>query len=131
MKKEKQIKVLIVKPMEIPYVTVLENELATFQGEVGGYIECLNLSNRVAIICNEEGKIDRLPLNRALYTPNGEMFDIVAGTFIIAGDDYESGEFVSLTDEEIEHYTDKFYHPEVFVRIGESIEAIKVPVDEE
>ena len=41
------------------------------------------LKSRVAVICNEEGKLESLPLNRALRDENGEIYDIVAGTFLV------------------------------------------------
>ena len=32
---------------------------------------------------NEEGKLDGLPLNRALRDDNGEIYDVVAGSFLV------------------------------------------------
>ena len=56
----------------------------------------------VSIICNEEGKILGLPLNRDIG------HDIIAGTFIIAGNDDSTGEFISLTNEQKEKYKNIF-----------------------
>lgn len=58
--------------------------------------------DEVVIICNEEGKIQHLDFNRDIG------HDIIAGTFIIAGEDYENGEFKSLTDEQVEKYKKRF-----------------------
>ena len=33
-------------------------------------------------ICNEDGKLDGLPLNRALRDADGDIYDIVAGIFL-------------------------------------------------
>lgn len=82
----------------------------------------------VAIICNEEGKIDRLPLNRALYTEDGEMFDITAGNIMIVGLGEE--DFASLQGELLEKYLEKFKHPESFIKIGDDILAIKLPEEQ-
>ena len=49
--------------------------------------------DEVILICNEEAKLDDLPYNRDIG------YDIISGTFIIAGDDYENGDFKSLTEE--------------------------------
>lgn len=98
------INVLIVEPNELPYEKEIPNTLEAKQEIVGGYIECTSIldDDSVSIICNEEGKINGLPLNRYIG------HDIIAGTFIIAGDDYENGEFKSLTDEQIKKYKERF-----------------------
>ena len=98
------INVLIVEPFELPYEKEIPNTLEAKQKIVGGHIECTCLldDDSVSIICNEEGKIRGLPLNRDIG------HDIIAGTFIIAGDDYENGEFISLTNEQIEKYKERF-----------------------
>lgn len=126
--KEQEIKVIIAEPMKAPRVEVIKNELETLQGIVGGYIEIAHLDNddNVCIIVNEEGKINRLPLNRGLYNRHGHLFDIVAGTMIIAGDDYESGEFISLTDEQEAQYMKQFKFPQTFIKMGEEI--IGIPI---
>lgn len=98
------IDVLIVEPNKLPYEKTIENTLEAKQEIVGGLIECIGLlkDSEVSIICNEEGKIFGLPLNRDIG------HDIIAGTFIIAGVDYESGEFISLTEEQKERYKNIF-----------------------
>jgi len=58
--------------------------------------------DNVSLICNEEGKLDGLPLNRDIG------YDIIAGPFIIAGDDFENGDFISLTEAQIEKYKKRF-----------------------
>ena len=120
-KKEKEIRVLIVEYDKEPVEKVIKNELETLQEIVGGYIECLPLDDETTIICNEEGKINGLPLNRPLYTDDGKLYDIIAGTFIISGDDIKNGEFVSLSDKQLNKYKDQFLHPKFYVKIGESI----------
>ena len=39
----------------------------------------------MALICNEEGKLMGLPLNRALFDDDGHIYDIVSGNFLIVG----------------------------------------------
>lgn len=52
------------------------------QAMVGGDIEVTYpFEDEVAIILNESGKINGLPLNRAIYTEDGDMQDIYAGDF--------------------------------------------------
>lgn len=129
MKKEPVITVLKVEPGKVPEIIQIKNELEEMQALVGGYIEVLALEAGVSIVCNEEGKINRLPLNRALRTEEGEIWEIIAGTFFIAGDDLSIGEFVSLTDEQVNFYKEKFYYPEVVYMMGGQIVSKKVPTE--
>lgn len=115
MEKETKIKVLIVEPMKKPRVAEIENTLATEQKIVEGYIEaCYPFDDEIAIICNEEGKLKGLPLNRAIYSENGELIEIIAGTFIIASAPIESENFESLSEEQIKKYQEMFLVPESF-----------------
>ena len=97
MKKEAVIKILKVEPDKAPQVIEIPNKLEEMQKIVGGYIEVFPLADDVAIVCNEEGKINGLKPNRPIYY-DGKIVDIIVGTFFIAGDDISIGEFVSLTD---------------------------------
>lgn len=97
----KKIKCLLVKPNEEPEVVEVENTLKALQGIVNGYIQAVPLSKTSDLICNEEGKLLGLEPNR----PVGD--DLIMGNFIIVGND-GSGEFVSLSEENIEKYKSKF-----------------------
>ena len=101
---EKRIRCLLVEPHDLPKEIEIDNTLEAKQKIVGGYIECVYLPNdeEVVIICNEEGKINGLKLNRDIG------HDIIAGPFLIVGDDYENGNFKSLTDEQIMKYKIRF-----------------------
>lgn len=123
MKKGPVIKVLKVEPDKAPELIEMENKLEAMQAIVGGYIEVFPLADDAAIVCNEEGKINGLELNRPIYH-NGEMVEIIAGTFFIAGDDISIGEFVSLTDEQIALYKKQFHTPVTFIKIGREIIAV-------
>jgi hypothetical protein len=78
----------------------------------------------VALVCNEEGKLTGLPLNRKI-----EDYDIIAGTFFICG---LSGDgFDSLSPDLMEKYKNKFAQPEQFMRLGGHIIAVPIePVKE-
>lgn len=39
----------------------------------------------MALICNDEGKLLGLPANRALRDSEGNLYDIVCGTFFLCG----------------------------------------------
>ena len=98
------IKGLLVKPYELPEEIEIDNTLEAKQHIVGGYIECVYPENddSVVFVCNEEGKINGMKLNRDIG------YDIIAGPFIILGDDYDNGDFKSLTDDQILKYKMRF-----------------------
>ena len=59
-------------------------------------------------VCNDEGKLLNLPLNRALRDSNGAIYDIVAGTFFLCAAPADSDHFESLTDEQVQIYLERF-----------------------
>lgn len=110
-----RIPVLLVDQLEEPYFTSVRNNLHEYQRIVKGNIEIISCPdvNGIDIICNEEGKIMSLPLNRSL-TDNHEVYDIVAGTMILAGNNTE-GETIGLTEEQLVSGYNYFMLPQIFV----------------
>lgn len=98
-----KIKVLVYPVGCEPYVKDIGDDLSDMQDIVGGYIQYVDLGAMAGIkelygydlYCNEEGKLEGLPMNR--------MFphDYIAGQFFVSktGDE---GEGVTLTDSDIE-----------------------------
>ena len=109
--KQKEIKVLMVAPGEHPKEVVLKNDLDALQKAVSigceyqGLIEVISLEKGVCIICNEEGKLLGLEGNRRLCS------DIIAGVFYVVGED-KCGNFVSLTEAQMQYYIKRFWEPE-------------------
>lgn len=123
-------KVLMIEPGKAPYEAELDGSLESMQEAVGGGIEgYYPYAEPVAIVCNDEGKINGLPLNRAIYNQDGEMIEIMAGTFFIAGLGEES--FADLPDYFMEQYKEQFKYPEKFVRLAGEIVAVKQPLPPE
>ena len=60
-----------------------------------------------------------LPLNRALRDEDGDIYDVVAGTFMVVGLTDDS--FGSLTVEQMQKFSDHFKVPEQFVKLGDKI----------
>ncbi len=105
--------VLVVEPQKKPYAKEIGGDLKSLQHEVGGYIQAVYpFREPVALICNEEGKLSGKALNRALRDESGQIYDVVAGTFLIAGLGKE--DFISLTPEQMEHFMQYFQTPEQF-----------------
>lgn len=109
---EKRLQVLLVRPNCKPVLTEISDSLEEMQKLVGGDIEeYMPFNDDAAIICNDEGKIRRLQLNRAIYTTTGELGDVIAGDFFICRAPIESESFQSLTLEQIEKYKETFRFP--------------------
>ena len=79
----------------------------------------------VGLIMNEEGKIEGLPLNRALRDDQGELYDIIAGDFLVVG--LTEDDFGSLTPEQMDKFEKLFHQPECFMKMGRSIMAMPLP----
>ena len=82
-----------------------------------------------ALVCNDEGKLIGLDLNRGLRDENGEIYDIVAGTFLVVGLGEE--DFASLSPELIQKYTEQFKTPERFMQINGNIVVLPVPAEKQ
>ena len=118
-------KVLMVEPNKAAYEAEIGRSLKDMQETVGGSIEAVYpYDEAVAIVCNEEGKLNGLPLNRALRDDEGNIYDILAGTFFVCGLGEEN--FASLSPELMSQFKDKFHDPEIFKRINGKILAAKV-----
>ena len=123
---DKPIEVLLVEPGQYARMTTIGSSLEDMQKVVGGYIqEAPFFRDPVTLVCNEEGKISGLPLNRALWDEDGLMYDVIAGTFLVVGLGEE--DFVSLSPELAQKYEEEFHQPEAFLPLGRRLMVIPVP----
>jgi len=127
-KKNSKIKVVLIRPMEEAKIVEIDSGLKSMQETVGGLIECIQPFEEtdIAIICNEEGKINGLDLNRSLKDEDGKIVDIIAGDFFICAARSDEENFAGLTEKEAQKYCEKFKSPEMFFRSISGINAIKV-----
>lgn len=125
--KNETIRVLIVEPEKKPYVKEIDSGVESLQREVDGDIKTTYPSETdpVAYICNEESKLEGLPLNRAIRNDDGEIMDIVAGTFIVVG--LGESNFCSLNDAMLKKYMEKLKNPEMILRINGKIHVLPIP----
>ena len=120
--------VLMVEPGKAPYEAQIGDDLQSMQALVGGYIQAVYpYEEPVALICRESGKLDGLPLNRALRDSDGDIYDIIAGTFFIAG--LGESDFTDLPHELAEQFAEQFRQPEMFLRVDDKI--VAAPMTEE
>lgn len=115
-----KIKVLLVEPNKFPKMIEIADSLEAMQKLVDGDIEeYMPYEDDVALVCNDEGKMRKLPLNRAIYMETDgkkEMADIIAGKFFICYAPPESEKYLSLPDELAKKYEAKFQYPERFFK---------------
>ena len=114
--------VLLVEPGKEARMTEVSNDLRSLQSLVGGYIEATYpFYDPIALVCNDEGKIMQMPLNRALRGEDGRIYDAIAGSFFICG--LGEDNFCSLPKELQGKYMEKFRWPENFLVVGGNLVA--------
>ena len=105
------------------YLKEIDPGLHSLQAEVGGDIAATYpFSDPVGLVCNDEGKLIGLELNRGLRDEDGNLYDIMAGTFLVVGLSEDS--FTSLTPEQVQKYTEHFKQPEQFISLNGQIIAL-------
>ena len=111
--------VVVIAPKKKPMVRDIGSDLESMQKIVGGSIEAVYpFDEPVALICNEEGKLLNLPLNRALRDDEGNVYDIISGTFFVCAAPPDSDHFAGLTDQQVKMYMKRFSMPEMFLSVG-------------
>ena len=115
--KEKEITVVMVEPGKHPKITTLKNDLDSLQKAVSieadyqGLIEIIGIDDGVCLLCNEEGKLIGLDLNRSIG------YDVIAGVFYIVGED-NHGNLTSLSEELQKKYLEAFWEPEYWATMA-------------
>ena len=94
-KVKEKLKIVMKRVGKEPKVMNVENTLEAKQKLVNGLIEVLPVTDDILLICNEEGKIENLLPNLVFD------YDYIVGDCFFVGDDYENGDFKSLTDEQV------------------------------
>ena len=122
-------RILKVEPGKAPYETQIGDDLQSMQALVGGYIQAVYpFEQPVALVCRESGKLDGLPLNRALRDADGDIYDIVAGSFFIVG--LGESDFTDLPHELAERFAEQFRQPEIFMHVDDKIVAAPMPEEQ-
>ncbi len=87
-------RIVIKKVGQFPEVREIKGTLENIKEIVGGYIECFPVFDNVLCVCNEEGKLLKLPAN---FLFGGDV--IVGDVFFCAGGEED---FESLKDHQVE-----------------------------
>lgn len=127
----KKIRVLLIKPMETPHIVMIEHTLDNLQKLVGGTIQAVYpWEEPVALICNDDGIAMGLPLNRMLKDKNGQIYDIIHGTFFITG--LSCDNFTSISDKLAEKFRKLFQYPELYMQTEDGhVICFKIGSDEQ
>lgn len=110
---DNKLKIITCEVGKIARVDWVENKLEKLQEKVKGYIEFFDLDNETTIICNDEGKINGMGLNRSIRNDENKIIEIIGGDFIIVGMK-NNGDLKSLDEKQIEKLINKYKCPEQF-----------------
>lgn len=101
-----KITVLVVEPMKLCQVREIGG-LEEMQAIVGGHIQAVYpFRDEVALVWNEDGKYLGLPFNCPLTNDRGVPYDMICGTFFLAGLGAE--DFVSLTENQLRQFKEMY-----------------------
>lgn len=107
-------------PGRKPERIIIPHTLDAMQRLVCGNIQAIYpYDDMVALVCNEEGKLLGMEPNRAVRNEDGDILDIICGTFFICG--LNEDDFCSLTEEQIAYYSKLFRYPETFLWNGRNL----------
>ena len=115
-------RILKIEPEHKPERADIPDTLEAMQKVVDGYVQAVYpFEEPVALICNEEGKLNGLPLNRALWDEDGTLYDIISGTFFLCAAPPDAENFQSLSEEQLLYYEERFRCPEMFLRVNSKL----------
>ena len=78
----------------------IDNTLEAKQEYVGGLIQVLCIDG-IDIICNDEGKLMGLPVNRVLLDENNDILDFFVGNILCCRHN-DDGDFIDINPDDIE-----------------------------
>ena len=111
-------KVLLCEPGSFAREVEIQDDLKTLQSIVGGTIQAVYpWPEPAAAICNDEGLLMGLPLNRRLTEDV-----IIAGTFLICGLGEEN--YADLSPELMEKFKSELRCPQIFLQVQNRIVAL-------
>lgn len=112
--KEPEITVLVVEPGKPPCFKRIANTTESLEKEVDGKFQAMYpYEEMVAILSDEEALFKGKPLNRTLQDEDGEVCDVLKGTFLITG--IKGTCFSSISEKDGKTFSRKFQYPQIFV----------------
>lgn len=120
------LRVVLVEPGKAARVAEIDGSLEGMQKTVSGYIQAVYpFEETVCLVCNEEGKLQGLPLTAPCGMKTIASMILWREPFCVR---LQYGELQELSEEQLKRYTEKYKRPERFVQIDDQILAIPMPV---
>ena len=105
---EKNVVAMLLRPGKEAMLINIEPSFRQIEELVGGLADLTwPINERFCIAVNDTGKLDGLPLNRALRNAEGKIVDIYAGNVVILGSHGGEG-FDDLMPDEVEELMERF-----------------------
>lgn len=87
------------------YLANVDNSLEAEQvyvnyNEPHGLIAVVSITDEIDVICNDEGKLKNLPINRFLISDDGVVLDMLVGNIMCVRHNSD-GEFTSIKEDDI------------------------------
>ena len=87
------------------YLANVDNSLEAEQAYVNynephGLIAVVSITDEIDVICNDEGKLKNLPINRFLISDDGVVLDMLVGNIMCVRHNSD-GEFTSIKEDDI------------------------------
>lgn len=100
------VKISVHGEVEVLDLDAPEGELKVLQSAVGGWIEAVDLTDKLTMYVNEEGKLDAFPIINAVGNAYfakvfGEGVDRIVGDVVFTGGLDEEGDTLGLTEEQV------------------------------
>lgn len=115
-----KLRAIMVATNKEPFVIEIEDSLNNLQSLVNGRIEVFSIKTdeknyrSLDFIFNEEYEFLYDEVNKTVICKNGYVVNIKGNILLVAADE-STGEFVSLTDEEIDYYKTFLLDDKLFI----------------
>lgn len=108
------------------YIGQIENTLKAKQEYVGGLIEAISLTPEITVICNDEGKLQRLPPNRA-WVDGSKVLDFFSGNILCVR--HSGDEFTSIKPEDVAEIERRLIPLKSVLKEGDHLTFVTYPAD--
>ena len=110
------------------YMGQIENTLKAHQAYVGGLIQAVHMTPEIIVICNDDGKLQHLPLNRALLGDNSQVLDYFVGNILCVRRNED--EFASIIEpEDIPIIEQRLIPLKSVSKVGDHVAFLMYPAD--
>ena len=108
------------------YVGEIENTLKVLQNYVGGLIQTVHLTEKIIVICNDEGKLQQLPLNR-VWMDSQEILDYFVGNILCVR--HQGEEFSSIEPKDIPIIEQRLIPLRAMSKVGNHLAFVMYPAE--